>query len=38
MFDPCFVIQYFIPFWFCNHPGGEAGCFSLIVFLKTGDG
>ena len=35
MFGPCFVIQYFMPFLFCNHLDGErrVGCFTLIAFL-----
>ena len=23
MFGPCFVIQYFVSFYFCNHFDGE---------------
>ena len=23
VFGPCFVIQYFVPFYFCNHRNGE---------------
>ena len=36
---PCFVIQYFVSFLFCNHLDGEekAGCFTLTVFLVTCD-
>ena len=39
-FGPCLVIQYFMPFYLCNHLNGEekAGCFTLIVFLMSCDG
>ena len=39
VFGPCFVIQYFVPFWFCNHLDGEerASCFTLSVFLMSYD-
>ena len=35
MFGPCFIIQYFVSFLFCNHFDGEerVGCFTLTVFL-----
>ena len=31
LFGPCFVIQYLVSFYFCNHLAGEerAGCFKL---------
>ena len=31
LFGPCFVIQYFMSFYFCNYLAGEeiAGCFKL---------
>ena len=31
MFVHCYVIQYFVSFWFCNDLDGEerAGCFTL---------
>ena len=39
MFGPCFVIQYFVSFKFCNHldvDGEErAGYFTIIVFLMS---
>ena len=35
VFGPCFVFQYFVSFWFCNHLDGEetAGYYTLTVFL-----
>ena len=35
MFCPCFVIQYFMSFYFYNRLYGEerTGCFTLIVLL-----
>ena len=34
MFDPCFVIQYFVSLYFCNPPDGEerAGWFTLLSY------
>ena len=39
MFGPCFVMQYFVSVYFCNHLDGEerAGCFTLTVFLMSCD-
>ena len=40
MFDPCFVLQYAVPFLgLCNNLIGEeiAGCFTLIIFLMSCD-
>ena len=40
MFGHCFVIQYFVSFWFCNHLDVKerAGCcFALTVFLVSCD-
>ena len=39
VFSPCFVVQFFMSFQFCNHLDGEkrAGCLSLIVFLMFCD-
>ena len=39
MFVPCFVIQYFVSFWFCNHLDWEerAGCFVITFFLMSCD-
>ena len=35
VFGPCFVIQYFVFFQFCNYIAGDerTGCFTLAVFL-----
>ena len=35
VFNPCFDIQYFVSFLFCNRLDGEekADCFTLNVFL-----
>ena len=35
MLGPCFVIQYFVYFYFCNHLDGDwrAYCFTLTAFL-----
>ena len=39
VFDPCFVIQYFVSIEFCNCLGGEerAGRFALTIFLMSCD-
>ena len=37
MFGICFVVQYFLSSYFCNHLDGEdiPGCFTLTVCLVT---
>ena len=32
MFGPCFVIHYFVSFWFCNHVDGEERESWLLYF------
>ena len=39
VFGPCFVIQYFVSFYFCIYLDDEerASCFTLILFLISCD-
>ena len=39
MFGICFVVQYFVSSYFCNHLDGEEipGCFTVSVFLMSCD-